>query len=79
VSMGLICAGCRKRPEELEEYVVPARAAGISPDDFVRRLNDLDALGLPEEWGMLNARGEFLCTFCYVAVARRDPGWTVPL
>jgi hypothetical protein len=70
VSMGLICAGCRKRPEELEEYVEAAREEETTPDEYVR-----------ENEGTLNSRGEFLCTTCYVAAGMpaSPTGWTAPL
>lgn len=68
--MTLICVGCRKRPEELEEYVEAARDEETTPDAFVR-----------QNEGTLNARGEFLCTPCYIAAGSPSSptGWTVPL
>lgn len=66
----LICTGCGKRPNELDEYVGVAQAENMTPDDYVW-----------EEEGTLNMEnGHFLCTSCYVhrGMPSTPRGWTAP-
>lgn len=65
----LRCAVCRKRPEEIEEYVEAAEVyEKMSPDKFVE-----------EEEGTLDLKSMlFTCTDCYIKIGMpsRDGGWT---
>lgn len=66
----LICIGCGKKPEELDEYVEPATAYGMTIEDYIW-----------EEEGTLNKRnGHFLCTPCYVraGMPTAPRGWKAP-
>jgi len=66
----LVCVGCGRRPNELDEYVDAARAHGCSPDAYVR-----------SEEGTLNqANGHFLCTTCYIeaGMPSSPQGWIAP-
>lgn len=73
MSYELICTGCNKRPDEIEEYKEMAKEAGITPDEFVK-----------SEEGTLNkTNGHFLCTDCYIAAGMPSnhypgPGWVAP-
>ena len=65
-----ICAGCRKHPDELDEYIEPASEENMTPDEYVR-----------EEEGTYNPEnGRFLCTECYIAAGMpsHPKGWRVP-
>lgn len=50
------CNGCKKRPDELAEYIDEAKAMGLTPEQYVRR----------EEGTFNTENGHFLCTSCYV-------------
>lgn len=66
----LICIGCKKHPNELEEYIFAAKANDMTPDDFVR-----------QEEGTLNrTNGHFACTPCYakMGMPTSPTGWKAP-
>jgi hypothetical protein len=71
----LICVGCGKTPDELDEYVSAAReeCSGVpdmTPDDYVW-----------QEEGTLNREnGHFTCTDCYVRAGMPSwpRGWAAP-
>jgi hypothetical protein len=68
--MEIICSGCSKRPEEIDEYIMAADDEGMTPEQYVR-----------EEEGTFNSEnGHFLCTSCYVAVGcpSTSRGWVAP-
>ena len=52
----LECKGCGKPPEEIKEYVTAAKAANITPDQYVRQ----------EEGTLNHITGKFYCTRCYI-------------
>lgn len=53
-----ICAGCHKRPNEIEEYIEAAREWDVTPDQYVK-----------DEEGTYNpVNGHFVCTDCYIAI-----------
>lgn len=63
----LICAGCRKTPNQLPEYEVEDN---LTPEAYVE-----------QEEGTRNPRtGRFLCTPCYFdhGMPSAPGGWTVP-
>lgn len=65
-----VCIGCRRRPEEIGEYVEAAKADDMTPADYVWA-----------EEGTLNpANGHFLCTSCYVLAGMpvAPGGWRAP-
>jgi len=65
--MELICIGCNKHPNEIEEYIIESKSEGISPDEYVLR-----------EEGTLNHKtGQFLCTNCYIkaGMPSSPQGW----
>lgn len=53
----LQCFRCKKRPDEISEYIAAAYDNEMTPDEYV----------LAEE-GTLNADGYFVCTACYIAI-----------
>ena len=66
--VALVCQGCRKCPEEIEEYVDMAREEGYgSASEFVRA----------EEGTLNHETGHFLCTACYIAAGMPSSpmGW----
>lgn len=88
------CIGCKKRPDELSEYVEPARAEreeGLSQD--IRDMFGLPSAEsgkyypTPEQYVIYNegtynpATGHFLCTDCYIKAGmptRGGDGWKAP-
>lgn len=51
------CKGCKRKPDEIDEYIHAAQDEDMTPDEFVRR-----------EEGTFNPEtGKFWCTTCYVA------------
>lgn len=65
----LICVGCNKTPNQLDEYIGYAEDAGMTPDEYVW-----------EEEGTLNTdSGSFFCTSCYIKAGcpSTPKGWTV--
>ncbi len=52
----MICIGCNKKPEEIEEYVEAAAEEEMTPDDYVAQ----------EEGTYNRHNGHFLCTHCYI-------------
>jgi hypothetical protein len=77
----LVCAGCGKRPAELESYV----AATADLNDY-RRERGLPGDITPDSYvwseeGTLNrATGQFLCDGCYIraGMPTAPGGWQVP-
>lgn len=65
-----ICTGCRKRPDQITEYILFAKEAGLTPDEYVQQ----------EEGTFNRENGHFLCTDCYLkAGAPSSPrGWVAP-
>lgn len=70
------CYKCKRSPEQITEYIVTAKEAGMTPSDYVW-----------QEEGTLNpANGHFACTTCYInagmpvgADGRGGPGrWMAP-
>lgn len=68
--MTAVCIGCRRRADEIPEYIAEARMYGASPDTFVR-LNE----------GTYNKQnGHFLCTDCYLKAGSpvgENGGWWI--
>jgi len=65
-----ICIGCKKHPEELDEYAELAADEDLSVDEFVRIFE-----------GTYNrSNGHFLCTDCYIAAGTPSSpeGWVAP-
>jgi len=53
----MICIGCNKKPDEIEEYVEMAAIEEMTPNDYVS-----------SEEGTYNPQnGHFLCTECYIS------------
>lgn len=50
--VNLMCIGCKKKPEEIQEYVEAAKAEGVTPQQYV----------LSEEGTFNKRNGHFLCT-----------------
>lgn len=68
--MKLLCTGCNKTPDQIEEYVELAELEGMTPDAYVR-----------SEEGTFNPEnGHFLCTSCYVhdGMPSSPGGWVAP-
>lgn len=65
-----ICVGCKKRPDEIEEYIEIAKIEEMTPDQFVRS----------EEGTYNRANGHFLCTDCYAKAGMPSTprGWVAP-
>lgn len=64
------CIGCKKTPEELDEYISAAEDMDMNVDEFVRR-----------EEGTYNPdNGHFLCTPCYIQAGcpTSPQGWKAP-
>lgn len=52
----MYCAQCKKRPDELNEYIYEAKLEGVTPDEFVA-----------SNEGTFNAVEQvFWCTECYL-------------
>jgi hypothetical protein len=68
--MSPLCAGCRKKPSELAEYIDDAAAAGMTPDEYCRE-ND----------GTYNpSTNHYSCTDCYIkaGMPTSPKGWIAP-
>jgi hypothetical protein len=66
----LICTGCNKTPNQIQEYVDMGQVENMDPNQYVW-----------EEEGTLNrTNGHFLCTTCYVAAGMPSSptGWKAP-
>jgi hypothetical protein len=67
----LLCVGCNKKPEEIQEMIDMAEAEEYdTPSDFVW-----------ENEGTLNTQnGHFLCTDCYIkaGMPSSPTGWKAP-
>lgn len=67
----LICAKCRRTPDNIDEYIDAVAGTDMSPVQYVW-----------EEEGTLDRRtGYFLCTLCYLSVGMPSnrypaPNWT---
>lgn len=71
MSMRPLCTGCKKHPDEIEEYQDPEiRDPNQSADDYVRA----------EEGTYNRENGHFLCTDCYIAAGMPSSprGWVAP-
>jgi len=66
----LVCAGCGRKPSEIDEYVTAARVQRCSPDAYVRC----------EEGTFNSETGHFLCTKCYIeaGLPATRHGWIAP-
>lgn len=66
----LRCNGCKKRPDEISEYVEAAKTEGISPNQYVWK----------EEGTLNKENGHFLCTMCYMDAGMPEAagGWKAP-
>ena len=66
----LICAGCGKTPEEIPDYKVYAREAGVSATQYCWE----------EEGTLDHTTGKFLCDPCYIKAGMPavygGPNWT---
>ena len=51
------CIGCKRKPEEISEYVYIAKAYGITPLEFVKRFEGTFDKFKPNK---------FYCTDCYI-------------
>lgn len=86
-----ICQGCKKSPEELEEYVEQASAENESLEGM--HADEMEEMGLipffrytptsfvQMEEGTYNPEnGHFLCTDCYIAAGMptAPQGWKCP-
>jgi hypothetical protein len=66
----LLCIGCGKAPNALQEYIDMGSVENMTPDEYVW-----------EEEGTLNREnGHFLCTNCYIKAGQPSSprGWTAP-
>jgi hypothetical protein len=59
------CIGCKKTPNELEEYVEAAAPLGITPEEYVRQ----------EEGTYNRENGHFACTKCYIEMGQPSKQW----
>lgn len=60
------CTGCKKHPDEIEEYQDPELLdPGQSPDDYVRA----------DEGTYNRENGHFLCTGCYIEAGMPSKEW----
>lgn len=66
----LICVGCGKAPDQLNEYVEAAQELHISPEQYV----------INEEGTLNIENGHFVCTPCYVHMGcpSSPTGWKAP-
>ena len=55
----LTCIGCKKEPEEIDEYKYYANEDNLTPTEWVRRN---EVVG---KWG--KGHNTFYCTSCYIA------------
>jgi len=69
----LICTGCGKHPDQLEEYI---DAAAAEPEFYT----DAADYVTQEEGTLDPSNGHFLCTDCYIAAGMpsHPRGWTAP-
>ena len=56
----MICIGCKKKPDEIEEYIEMAATEEMTPDEYVAS----------EEGTFNQENGHFLCTDCYIEAGR---------
>jgi hypothetical protein len=66
----VICAGCKKKPEEIPEYDQVSTGSSLSPTEYVKR----------EEGTYNPENGHFMCTACYIGVGMPSGpgGWRAP-
>jgi hypothetical protein len=66
----MICVGCKRKPEEINEYREAALDAGMTASAYVRL----------EEGTYNSENGHFLCTSCYVSAGcpSTPNGWVAP-
>lgn len=65
--LDLLCVGCNKKPEEIQEYIDMGKVENMTPSQYVW-----------EEEGTLNKEnGHFICTKCYVRIGMPSSsrGW----
>jgi hypothetical protein len=69
-SFQIVCSGCCKQPEELEEYVELAKDTHMTASEIV----------VKEEGTYNPENGHFLCTPCYVkaGMPTSSSGWKCP-
>ncbi len=65
--MKVICIGCNRIPEEIEEYIEMAKFEEITPEEYV----------MLEEVTYNKKTGHFLCNDCYIKAGCPDTpyGW----
>lgn len=66
----MMCIGCQKTPEELEEYSQDMTGSDLTPSEYVM-----------QEEGTLNLdNGHFACTICYIKMGQPSSptGWVAP-
>ena len=68
----IICVGCLKTPDQLDEYLEMAELEDMTPANYVR-----------QEEGTFNpVNGHFLCTSCYIdagmPVGGGNKRWVAP-
>jgi len=66
----LICIGCNKKPEEIQEYIDMGKEENMTPSKYVW-----------EKEGTLNrSNGHFTCTSCYIKIGMPSSsrGWVAP-
>lgn len=68
--MELMCNGCKKSPDQIEEFIEVAKLEETTPDQFV----------LDEEGTLNHENGHFLCTECYIKAGMPSGpgGWHAP-
>lgn len=66
----LICVGCGKAPDQLDEYIEAGRESNMSPEQYCWE----------EECTLNIENGHFMCTTCYVAAGCPSSpwGWKAP-
>lgn len=66
----MICIGCNKSPDEIEEYVEAAADANMTPEGYVSR----------EDGTYNRENGHFACTDCYIKMGMPSSprGWVAP-
>lgn len=68
---GMVCVGCGKHPDQIEEYVEAAKEWEMSPADYVRW----------QEGTLNKTNGHFACTACYINMGSPSApysGWKAP-
>lgn len=66
----MICIGCKKPPDQIQEFIDAAKENETSPEEYVRT-----------EEGTYNPKnGHFACTKCYIEMGMPSSpeGWKAP-